>query len=85
MQEASIGIIGGSGLYQVDALDAVQAHDIDKPFGQPSDQVMTGTVHGVPVAFLARTRWRMSRWPGRFAPAWPWSPTLTAGIRAKRM
>jgi purine nucleoside phosphorylase len=85
MQEASIGIIGGSGLYQVDALDDVQAHDIDKPFGQPSDQVMTGTVHGVLVAFLARTRWRMSRWPSRFAPAWPWSPTLTAGTRAKRM
>ena len=54
MQEARIGVIGGSGLYQMDALEDVQAHDIDTPYGKPSDQVMTGTVHGVPVAFLAR-------------------------------
>ena len=40
----NVGVIGGSGLYQMDALQEVQAHDIDTPFGKPSDQVMTGTV-----------------------------------------
>jgi 5'-methylthioadenosine phosphorylase len=54
MQVARIGVIGGSGLYQMDALQNVQEHVVQTPFGLPSDAVMTGTVHGVPVAFLAR-------------------------------
>ena len=54
MQKTRIGVIGGSGLYQMDALSQVQAHDVDTPYGKPSDLVMTGEIHGVPVAFLAR-------------------------------
>ncbi len=54
MTHALIGVIGGSGLYQMDALQGAQAHDVDTPYGKPSDAVITGTVHGVPVAFLAR-------------------------------
>jgi 5'-methylthioadenosine phosphorylase len=54
MQQALIGIIGGSGLYQMDALEEVQEHDVTTPFGKPSDAVVTGKVHDVPVAFLAR-------------------------------
>ena len=54
MQQALIGIMGGSGIYQMDALQDIQEHDVTTPFGKPSDGVVTGTVHGTPVAFLAR-------------------------------
>lgn len=54
MQKALIGVIGGSGLYQMDALQNAQEHVIDTPYGKPSDVIVTGTVHDIPVAFLAR-------------------------------
>ena len=54
MTQALIGIIGGSGLYQMDALQDAQEHVIDTPFGAPSDVLVTGKVHGVQVVFLAR-------------------------------
>ena len=54
MNQALVGIIGGSGLYQMDALQDAKEHRIDTPYGAPSDVLVTGSVHGVPVAFLAR-------------------------------
>lgn len=54
MQQALIGIIGGSGLYQMDALQNAQELEVDTPYGKPSDVIVTGTVHDIPVAFLAR-------------------------------
>ena len=54
MTQALVGIIGGSGLYQMDALQDPQEHVISTPFGAPSDVLVTGNVHGVPVVFLAR-------------------------------
>ena len=54
MSQALIGIIGGSGLYQMDALKDAQEHLMSTPFGAPSDVLVTGRVQGVPVAFLAR-------------------------------
>ena len=54
MTQALVGIIGGSGLYQMDALQGAREHQVDTPFGTPSDVLVTGTVHGVPTAFLAR-------------------------------
>ena len=54
MQQALVGVIGGSGLYQMDALENAQEQTIDTPFGAPSDVLVTGNVHGVRVAFLAR-------------------------------
>ncbi|MDO9115727.1 MAG: S-methyl-5'-thioadenosine phosphorylase [Polaromonas sp.] len=54
MTQALVGIIGGSGLYQMDALDNAQEHVMDTPFGAPSDVLVTGSVHGVPAVFLAR-------------------------------
>lgn len=54
MQKIRIGVIGGSGLYQMDALTDVQEHEVSTPFGKPSDVLLTGQVHGIPVAFLAR-------------------------------
>lgn len=54
MTQALVGIIGGSGLYQMDALQGAQEHAMSTPFGAPSDVLVTGRVHDVPVAFLAR-------------------------------
>ncbi|NJP11616.1 MAG: S-methyl-5'-thioadenosine phosphorylase [Leptolyngbyaceae cyanobacterium RU_5_1] len=54
MAEAAIGIIGGSGLYKMEALKDVKELEIETPFGSPSDALITGTLDGVPVAFLAR-------------------------------
>jgi len=50
----AIGILGGSGLYQIDALENIEERQIETPFGSPSDAVICGTLAGVPVAFLAR-------------------------------
>ena len=49
-----IGIIGGSGLYQMDALSDVQEIKVETPFGDPSDALIVGKIEGVSVAFLAR-------------------------------
>lgn len=49
-----IGIIGGSGLYQMEALTDVQEISLDTPFGKPSDALIVGKIGGVSVAFLAR-------------------------------
>lgn len=54
MTHALVGVIGGSGLYKMDALQDAQEHVIGTPFGAPSDVVITGRVHDVPVAFVAR-------------------------------
>ena len=54
MQKTLIGVMGGSGLYAMEALKNGAEHAIDTPFGKPSDAVVTGQVHGVDVAFLAR-------------------------------
>jgi 5'-methylthioadenosine phosphorylase len=49
-----IGIIGGSGLYKLENLFDIRAISLDTPFGPPSDAYVTGTLAGVPVAFLPR-------------------------------
>lgn len=54
MTQALVGVFGGSGLYQMDALQDVAEQVVETPYGAPSDVIVTGTVHGVPVAFLAR-------------------------------
>jgi 5'-methylthioadenosine phosphorylase len=51
---AEIGIIGGSGLYEMDGLTVVEERNIDTPFGAPSDPFVLGEIDGVRVAFLAR-------------------------------
>src|SRR6516225_6924830 len=52
--DIKIGIIGGSGLYQMEGLTAVEEVEIDTPFGKPSDAYRIGTLEGKRVAFLAR-------------------------------
>lgn len=54
MQQALVGIIGGSGLYKMETLQNATEHLLDTPYGKPSDVIVTGLVHDVPVAFLAR-------------------------------
>ncbi|MBF8266794.1 MAG: S-methyl-5'-thioadenosine phosphorylase [Dehalococcoidia bacterium] len=52
--EARIGVIGGTGLYQMEGLKDVEEVFPDTPFGKPSDAIVTGTLGGVGVAFLPR-------------------------------
>lgn len=54
MIRAEIGVIGGSGLYQMEGLENVQEHILDTPFGPPSDALVSGTLNGTPVVFIAR-------------------------------
>ena len=52
--DTMIGVIGGSGVYQMDGLDDAAWVDVESPFGAPSDQVLTGRLGGVAMAFLPR-------------------------------
>jgi 5'-methylthioadenosine phosphorylase len=54
MTKAVIGIIGGSGLYQMPELKDVEEVRVETPFGAPSDAFIVGTLEGVRVAFLPR-------------------------------
>ena len=49
-----IGVIGGSGLYQIDGLADVEWRRVDSPFGRPSDEFCFGTLDGQRVVFLPR-------------------------------
>lgn len=53
-QQAEIGIIGGSGLYEIAGLEDPCEVAVETPFGDPSDAFILGTLHGKRVAFLAR-------------------------------
>ena len=48
------GVIGGSGVYQMETLSIIEEIELDTPFGRPSDAYIVGTLHGQRVAFLAR-------------------------------
>ena len=49
-----VGIIGGSGLYNLKELDKVNNIQMDTPFGKPSSDFLTGEVHDIPVVFIPR-------------------------------
>ena len=49
-----IGVIGGSGLYQMEGLTNVEERHVTTPFGDPSDAIVIGTLEEVRVAFVAR-------------------------------
>lgn len=53
-EEWVIGIIGGSGLYAIDALEDEQWIEVESPFGAPSDAILCGRIAGVKVRFLPR-------------------------------
>jgi 5'-methylthioadenosine phosphorylase len=54
LQEAEIGIIGGSGLYSMPGLTEIREEKVTTPFGDPSDSFILGKLDGRKVAFLAR-------------------------------
>lgn len=54
MQQAEIGIVGGSGLYRMPGLTDMHEVPLDTPFGAPSDAYVLGTLAGRKVAFLSR-------------------------------
>lgn len=54
MEKVRIGVIGGSGVYDMGQLENVREVRLDTPFGAPSDAYVTGTIEGEAVAFLPR-------------------------------
>lgn len=54
MNTANIGIIGGSGLYQIEGLTSPREHRVKTPFGSPSDTILGGKIAGRQVYFLPR-------------------------------
>ncbi|PHV63663.1 S-methyl-5'-thioadenosine phosphorylase [Cyanobacterium aponinum] len=54
MEAIKIGIIGGSGLYKMEALQNIEEITIETPFGKTSDNLITGTLDGEKVVFLPR-------------------------------
>ena len=50
----TLGVIGGSGLYEIDGLENPRWETIDSPFGRPSDQLFRGSLAGVELVFLPR-------------------------------
>ena len=54
MSEVNIGVIGGSGIYEIEGLSDVEAVCVETPFGDPSEAITIGTLEEVRVAFLPR-------------------------------
>jgi 5'-methylthioadenosine phosphorylase len=54
MPQATIGVIGGSGLYRMEGMTEVEDVAVSTPFGNPSDVITVGKVEGVSMAFLPR-------------------------------
>jgi 5'-methylthioadenosine phosphorylase len=54
MSEIAVGIIGGSGLYEMEGLEKIETVPLKTPFGDPSDSYVVGRLEGVKVAFLPR-------------------------------
>ena len=54
MLKTKIGVIGGSGLYDIDGLQNSKWQPVDSPWGAPSDELLIGTLDGVEIVFLPR-------------------------------
>ncbi|MEM1431662.1 MAG: S-methyl-5'-thioadenosine phosphorylase [Pseudomonadota bacterium] len=54
MGETKIGVIGGSGIYEIDGLEDAAWRAVETPWGAPSDEILTGRLGGVGMAFLPR-------------------------------
>lgn len=52
--QTMIGVIGGSGVYQIEGLEGASWINVKSPWGKPSDEVLVGRFGGVPMAFLPR-------------------------------
>ena len=54
MSKAILGLVGGSGLYDLPGLKNPEWRRIESPWGQPSDEIMFAEIHGLPIRFLPR-------------------------------
>ncbi|MCO4768951.1 MAG: S-methyl-5'-thioadenosine phosphorylase [Deltaproteobacteria bacterium] len=54
MSQRIVGVIGGSGLYELEGLENVEEIDMDTPFGKPSDAIISGTLGDVRMLFIPR-------------------------------
>jgi 5'-methylthioadenosine phosphorylase len=54
MSEEILGVIGGTGLSDIEGLEGAQSKELETPFGKPSGAYLCGTVHGTRVVFLPR-------------------------------
>jgi len=54
MSKTKIGVIGGSGIYDIDGLQGGEWVDVASPWGPPSDAILTGRLNGIDMAFLPR-------------------------------
>lgn len=54
MEDIKIGIIGGSGIYDIEGVENVETVEVDTPYGSPSDKIIVGVLEGVKFAFLPR-------------------------------
>ncbi len=54
MPQAKIGVMGGTGLYDIEGMTDIEEVDINTPFGKPSDSIVVGRLEGVGIAFLPR-------------------------------
>lgn len=54
MSDVVIGVVGGSGIYEIDGMDAAEWVTVETPWGAPSDQLLTGSLDGVRMVFLPR-------------------------------
>jgi len=54
MSDNIIGVIGGSGLYEMEGLEEIESIRVETPFGDPSDEFITGKLEGIKMAFLPR-------------------------------
>jgi 5'-methylthioadenosine phosphorylase len=54
LPSAAIGILGGTGLYEIEGIEDVEERFLETPFGSPSDAYIIGTLEGKRVAFLSR-------------------------------
>ena len=54
MNCARVGLVGGSGVYDLSSIENLSEERVNTPFGKPSDAYFCGTLNGVPVAFLSR-------------------------------
>ncbi len=54
LPSARIGVIGGTGLYNIEGMTDIQEVNLDTPFGKPSDDITVGRLGGVGIAFIPR-------------------------------
>lgn len=54
MTQTTLAVIGGSGLYDIEGLTNIESHKVTTPFGEPSDDIISGELNGVKMFFLPR-------------------------------